>query len=154
MQQKSGWFDGIDRFFHRRATESSENGIGVLAVTVSRADSDLLETTVRAAGWKLAIASDCESASATLRNREFPVVLYDRDLPHRNWRECMPPLLDVPRPPCIILASAVNDSYLWHEVVQLGGYDVISKPLRPEQIVAAVRRAWLFWNATHSSTLR
>jgi hypothetical protein len=41
----------------------------------------------------------------------------------------------------------VVDTYLWNEVVSKGGFDVLSKPLREDDVVRAVRLAWSYWNS-------
>jgi len=39
------------------------------------------------------------------------------------------------------------DDYLWNEVVRRGGYDVLSKPLREEDLMRAIKLAWAYWNS-------
>jgi FixJ family two-component response regulator len=41
----------------------------------------------------------------------------------------------------------VVDTYLWNEVVRTGGFDVLSKPLREDDVVRAVRLAFSYWNS-------
>jgi len=58
--------------------------------------------------------------------------------------------------PCVLLVSRVVDDYLWNEVVRRGGYDVLSKPLREEEVARAIKLAWAYWNSaarrqTHSA---
>ena len=45
---------------------------------------------------------------------------------------------------CIVLISTVVDAYLWNEVVRNGGYEVLAKPLREEDVAKAVRLAWSY----------
>ena len=68
------------------------------------------------------------------------MILCDRDLPGRGWRETVEDLASSPHRACIILVSEVVDTYLWNEVVRTGGYDVLSKPLREDEVV--VRSGW------------
>jgi hypothetical protein len=42
--------------------------------------------------------------------------------------------------------SRVVDEYLWNETVRRGGYDVVSKPLREEDLIRVVRLAWSYWS--------
>jgi DNA-binding response OmpR family regulator len=119
----------------------------VLAVTRSEADLKDLRSIADRSGWELTGTPDCEVALSILTRLPVPVVLCDRDLPGRDWRESVKCLLSPVAPPCVILTSSVNDSYLWQEVVQTGGYDVLVKPFHEEQVVSTVRRAWIFWKA-------
>jgi FixJ family two-component response regulator len=56
-------------------------------------------------------------------------------------------LASAPQRPSVILTSRVVDDYLWQEVIRYGGYDVLSKPLREEDVVRSVRLAWSYWNS-------
>jgi DNA-binding response OmpR family regulator len=37
-------------------------------------------------------------------------------------------------PPDLIVASRLADEYLWAEVLNLGGYDVLAKPFNAEEV--------------------
>ena len=76
-----------------------------------------------------------------------PVILCDRDLPGNGWRGMVEGLASSPHRACVILVSAVVDTYLWNEVVRTGGFDVLSKPIRDDDVARAVRLAWSYWNA-------
>src|SRR4051794_21102738 len=102
-----------------------KNDLTVLAVTQSEADQKNLRSIAERSGWELTVAPNCAVALSILTRRHVPVVLCDRDLPGRDWRESVKCLLAPVSPPCVILASSVNDGYLWQEVVQTGGYDVV-----------------------------
>jgi len=49
------------------------------------------------------------------------VILYDRDLPGKGWRETVEELAASPAPACVILLSNVLDTYLRGEVLRTGG---------------------------------
>ena len=97
--------------------------------------------------WHLLPTDTCEDARTALDKLKAPVVLCDRDLPGRGWRQTVEDLASSPQRACIILVSGVVDTYLWNEVVRAGGYDVLSKPLREDDVVRAVRLAWSYWNS-------
>jgi len=46
-----------------------------------------------------------------------------------------------------MLASKVIDDYLWNELVSCGGYEVVRKPLREDEVCRAVRMAWSYWSS-------
>jgi len=97
-------------------------------------------------GWNLLFVGTLEEARTVLEKVRAPVVLCDRDLPGCGWRATMEGLASSPHRACIILVSAVVDSYLWNEVVRTGGFDVLSKPFREDDVARAVRLAWSYWN--------
>ena len=46
-----------------------------------------------------------------------------------------------------MLVSKVIDDYLWSELVTYGGYEVVRKPLREDEVSRAVRMAWSYWSS-------
>ncbi len=97
-------------------------------------------------GWNLLFVGTLEEARTVLEKVRAPVVLCDRDLPGSGWRSTVEGLASSPHRACVILVSAVADSYLWNEVVRTGGFDVLSKPFREDDVTRAVRLAWSYWN--------
>jgi len=97
--------------------------------------------------WNLLFVGTREEARTVLDKVKAPVVLCDRDLSGNGWRQTVEDLASSPHRTCIILVSGVVDTYLWNEVVQKGGFDVLSKPLREDEVVRAVRLAWSYWNS-------
>ena len=57
-----------------------------------------------------------------------PVVLVDRHFQGSDWRFTVASLLNTTASCCLILLSDVSDSYLWNELVQQGGFDVLARP--------------------------
>ena len=50
-----------------------------------------------------------------------------------------------------MLISPVADDYLWNEVLSNGGYDVLAKPLRQQDVLRAVKFAWSYLNSTRQT---
>lgn len=126
-----------------RRLQNEGNGeppLTVLAMTASRTDAALLRGILDGTGWELRIADDLEVAVAILGARAASIVLFDRDLPSVDWRQAIGKLSDGNRR--IILASFVADDYLWEEVIHCGGYDVIAKPLREDEVIHMIQFAW------------
>lgn len=121
--------------------------IAIIGLVTSDEDRRLLAEICGRNGWRLLFAGTCETARAALDKLKVPVILCDRDFPGKGWRETVESLSSSPHRPCTILVSGVVDTYLWDEVVRTGGYDVLSKPLREEDVVRAVRLAWSYWNS-------
>jgi FixJ family two-component response regulator len=108
-------------------------------------DRLLLTGTCRRSGWRLFLADTYEEARTALDRLQAPVILYDRDLPGKGWRETVEELAALPSRACVVLVSAVLDTYLRDEVVREGGYDALCKPLREADVVRTVRLASLYW---------
>jgi FixJ family two-component response regulator len=120
--------------------------IAVIGLVLGYEDRRLLASICSRNRWNLLFADTCEEARIALHRLKSPVVLCDRDLPGRGWRGTVEDLASSPHRACVILVSAVVDTYLWNEVVRTGGFDVLSKPLREDDVVRAVRLAWSYWN--------
>jgi DNA-binding response OmpR family regulator len=52
-------------------------------------------------------------------------------------------------PPLLIVASRTADEYLWAEALNLGAYDVLSKPYHPAEVIRVLSMAWLHWRNRH-----
>ena len=136
------------------ASRSSMGPLAIIGLVASDEDRRLLAGICNRNRWHLLFADTCEEARTALDQLKAPVILCDRDLPGKGWRETVEDLASSPHRACIILVSGVVDTYLWDEVVRTGGYDVLSKPLREDDVVRAVRLAWSYWNsATRTAAL-
>ena len=63
-----------------------------------------------------------------------PVVLVDRHFQGPDWRFTFSSLLNTTANCCLILLSDVSDPYLWNELVQHGGYDVLARPFEKASV--------------------
>ena len=100
--------------------------------------------------WRLLFADNPCAAKKAVNELRAPVMLCDRDLVGDEWRTTLTDLAASPHRACVILVSAVVDSYLWYEVVRFGGFDVLSKPLREDEVVRTLRLAWSYWETGRS----
>jgi ribulose 1,5-bisphosphate carboxylase large subunit-like protein len=66
----------------------------------------------------------------------------------QEWRAVVTGFAAASGGACIMLVSKVIDDYLWNELVSNGGYEVLRKPLRENEVSRAVRMAWSFWSST------
>ena len=134
------------------ATRSSAAPLAIVGLVTSDDDRRLLASVCTHNGWYLLFADTGEEGRAALDKLKAPVILCDRDLPGKDWRETVEGLASSPHQPCIILVSGVVDTYLWDEVIRTGGYDVLPKPLREDDVARTVRLAWSYWNSTPANT--
>jgi DNA-binding NtrC family response regulator len=142
------WKKGRTTWLWRSPADRSALGpITVIGLISSEVDRRLLAGICSRSRWNLLFVHTCEEARIALHKLKAPVVLCDRDLPGREWRGTVGDLASSPHRACIILVSGVVDTYLWNEVVRTGGFDVLSKPLREDEVIRAVRLAWSYWNS-------
>jgi CheY-like chemotaxis protein len=122
----------------KNQTRPSDPPLTVLALTTCYPDRELLQQVCIEAGWKIAFADDLAEAVG----RPAGIVVCDRDVSGIDWRGAIRQLASSPHPRRVILASFVVDDYLWDEVIQCGGYDVLPKPFRAHEVVHTIQFAW------------
>jgi len=123
--------------------ESSEAFVCALAIGEFASDRVLLQDIFTAAGWRLFVASDRRRAMQVLETHPIQVVLAESELPNWNWKKVLHDLRRLAQPPQLVVASRTADDYLWSEVLNLGGYDVLPQPLEREEaerVIAAAAR--------------
>jgi FixJ family two-component response regulator len=75
------------------------------------------------------------------RNATAPILLLDRDYSER-WQTAIGDLIKLRRTRCVVLLSNVSDQYLWDEMVQHGGFDILTRPFRKEHVLSTLQFAY------------
>ena len=121
--------------------------IPVVALIVSEEDRGVL---TRASGEEpldVHFIESFEEACAVANRLTVPVILLDRDWPRTDWRVILQSLAASAHPACVILVSGVADDNLLREVIRLGGYDVVPKPLREDAVARVLKLALSYWTS-------
>lgn len=127
--------------------------VRLLAITRGADEKSALTKIAADLNWKLSIADSADAAIALLGDEPLPLVICDRDLPGGDWRDTVARIAARRDVLCVVLASSVVDDYLWDEVIQQRGYDVVSKPFEADQLRRAVTFAWS-WKRWYMRSLR
>ena len=144
---------GLTKFLGcRRASKiPSPRKLSIVAILTASlagyADRAALSEAAELADLDLHAAGSCEEAWHIADRLHAPVILYDRDIQHAEWREAVGILAALPHRPMVILISPVADEYLWSELFRTGGFDVLRKPLRPEEISRVLTLALSYWDS-------
>jgi DNA-binding response OmpR family regulator len=123
--------------------ENVDFPVSALAVGDFQLDRALLHEIFAAAGWRLHEAPDRRQALHLLERAPIHVVLVQSELPTWNWKKALYDLRRLAQPPQLVVASRTADDYLWAEVLNIGGFDVLPQPLErdeTERVIAAARR--------------
>ncbi len=125
-----------------RRTQPEPDGepIPTLLAMIAPGDAALLGEMLRGSTWSLSVVENLEEAAVLLTGEPARIVLLDRDLPGLDWRQAVRKLASAHSR--VILASFVADDYLWEEVIHCGGYDVIAKPFREDELIHLIQFAW------------
>ena len=124
---------------------SVELSPALLAVLANPEERKLVTDLSQNNGWNLTVVATLEQGRAKISGQRLAVVLLDRDLAESDWRSMVRSFTCLHPAPCVILASFVSDHYLFEELIHQGGYDVVSKPLKLEEVSRITRLALTFW---------
>jgi hypothetical protein len=103
------------------------------------ADRDLhrQQIRIRIADRDGVAAGSREDQSSVFRRR------LRRDLPKWSWKKVLGDVRRLAPAPQLIVVSRTADDFLWSEVLNFGGYDVLAQPLvrdEVERVIASARR--------------
>lgn len=88
----------------------------------------------------------CQQGLAILRERAVSIVICERDLPDGTWKDILQALDTLSDRPFLIVMSRLADDHLWVAVLNLGGYDVLLKPLDDKEVTRSIASAWRNWS--------
>ena len=101
----------------------------------------LLLDVLRADGYEVAEAKDGAEAVLAVRNRDFDVILMDKNMPGPSGLDLLPGFRRVCPGSRIIMITAFGDVSSYMEAVEKGAVEFLFKPFRMEELKVAVRRA-------------
>lgn len=113
----------------------------VLVVSEEPADQAYVAKLLNKLDYSLLNACNCEEALHHLARRNIAAVLSDAVLPDGDWRSILAILQSSEPAPRLVVTSRFADDRLWAEVLNLGGYDVVAKPFRPDEIARVLGMA-------------
>jgi DNA-binding NtrC family response regulator len=119
-----------------------KNPVKVLLVSPLEEDHCSLRGILSRSKWKLYSARSCREALALMREHAIPVAICERNLPDGDWKTLLDALVDLPHQPRLIVSSHHACDYLWAEVLNLGGYDVLSTPFDHAEVCRVTFLAW------------
>jgi DNA-binding NtrC family response regulator len=133
-----------------RSEQNHRNRISILGLLAAERDRLELQRIASHEHWSLKLCTTVENAIRLLQPDEPALILCDREIAGLEWQDAIQTLASSGPGSCVILASPVNDEYLWREVIGCGGYDVITIPFEKEATVHTIQLAWSYWKATKS----
>jgi DNA-binding NtrC family response regulator len=122
-----------------------------LAVMGEGPGRDALQVVFRDAGWKLVVADTSASAMARQQKEPLPIILYDRELTGRGWRQAVSHFSRLSPRPCVLLLSRSSDKNLWDELVRCGGFDLLRTPVDRDAVIRTVSAGWSIWRSRYNS---
>jgi DNA-binding response OmpR family regulator len=137
-------FDFAGRLRGNRALEGASASRAAVSLLVLTRDVTLCDSASEAAArchWDLRLAETIDAGLQILCGFPARVIIYDWNSETDDWSSAVDRLTGLPHSPRILLASRVVDEYLWTELLNHGGFDVISRSAAPDELIQSVRFA-------------
>jgi hypothetical protein len=111
-------------------------------------DRSLMESLGQRNHWGVSFPATRAEAERLLHELKPQIMLFDRDIAGPDWRKFVAGFSAASSGVCIMLLSTVIDDNLWNDLVANGGYELLRRPLREDEVSRAVRMAWSYWSST------
>jgi DNA-binding NtrC family response regulator len=121
-----------------------------LAVMGEGPGREALQAVFRDAGWTSVVADSSATALARQEKEPVPIILYERELTERGWRQAVSHFSRLSPRPCVVLLSQSSDKNLWDELVRCGGFDLLRTPVDRDAVIRTVRAGWSIWRNQHN----
>jgi DNA-binding response OmpR family regulator len=99
--------------------------------------------------WTLVASPSLASSVSILGETPIAIVVCESELFPGTWREVLEQLSLLPDPPLLIVTSRLADERLWAEALNLGAYDVLTKPFNAPEVIRVLNSAWDHWRHRH-----
>lgn len=123
--------------------KSVDNLVSALLVGSYEKDRPVVHDVFRNRKWRLFEARDRHRGLECLEKNPVHVVVAESEIPNWNWQRILADLRRLSPAPQLVVTSRTADDYLWAEVLNVGGYDVLAQPLdrdEVERVIASARR--------------
>jgi DNA-binding response OmpR family regulator len=121
--------------------QTNDQPVSALLVGEFETDRLLVHSIFRLRGWRLFEARNRRLALECLDKNPVQVVIAESDLPAWNWKRILSDLRRLAHAPQLVVTSRTADDYLWAEVLNVGGYDVLPQPLEREEVERVIDSA-------------
>jgi DNA-binding response OmpR family regulator len=113
----------------------------LLVVSPCPEDHDFIQRVCGDADRTVLSLETCREAAELVSRYDVGIVITERTLGDGCWKEMWTRLSALPAPPLLIVTSLHADDRLWAEVLNLGGFDVLAKPLVADEVRRVVESA-------------
>lgn len=114
----------------------------LLAILPDPQDHLALRRILQFTDWRCIIATTFEEALRILAGQPVQVVLSEYQLPEgKSWKEILWRAEMMTPPPPVIVVDGLASELLWLRVLDLGGYDLLPKPLPEGELLRVLHLA-------------
>jgi DNA-binding response OmpR family regulator len=108
--------------------------VRVLSVSPNLEDHAILRRILHGLPWEVSAVANCKEAIGRLSREPVSLIFCESVLEDGTWKNILGYIRKDAHAPLLIVTSRVADDFLWAEVLNLGGYDVLAKPLNPKEV--------------------
>jgi DNA-binding response OmpR family regulator len=119
--------------------------VAVLAVSPHESELVALRHIFGHSNWRFDEARNCPEAAQALESAVYPVIICENELPDGTWKTVFEGARRFGRAPSLIVSTRSTDERLWGEVLNLGGYDVLTRPFVAAEVFRVSFLAWHSW---------
>jgi len=119
----------------------------VLSVSAFAGDHQAFREALNDPTWQVDVAANYQQAVARLRCDRMQVVVCESHLGDGTWKDLLSQIAAISDPPALIVSSGAVDEHLVAEVHNLGGYGVLLRPFKREEVRQMLAQAF----CTHTS---
>lgn len=94
-------------------------------------------------GWTIRCSVSPEEVGEFLESNGGAVAVCEEALPGATWQDVLSIVNSVPGAPMFVVVG--SDRTLLDEVLALGGFDVLTRPLRDAEVIWTIASAWHQW---------
>jgi CheY-like chemotaxis protein len=114
----------------------------LLSVSAEAEDHTVLQRMLSGLGMSVAAVCSCQEALDYLRHDEVSVIFCESSMSDGSWKDLLNHVSTAVEAPPLVVTSRLADDYLWSEVLNLGGWDVLAKPFRQQEVLYVIDSAW------------
>jgi DNA-binding response OmpR family regulator len=105
-----------------------------LFISPTAEDDAALRHITSSLSWEVSTAATCNEARDQLRQARVSAIICESVLADGTWKDILHHIAESASPPRLIVTSRLADEYLWAEVLNLGGYDVLAEPFSEREV--------------------
>ncbi len=124
------------------ASESAGEPVTVLVIGAGSCIDDLRRI-LGHSRWTVLRARDLAEAGPELKRAGALVVVCEAALPDGTWKDVLDHASRRVTPPPVVVAAGNADERLWMDVLNGGGYNVLGRPFREQEVFRILSLAWL-----------
>jgi DNA-binding NtrC family response regulator len=108
--------------------------IPLVVVSTRKEDHDNLESILADSAWQLFTAATLAEAYGALRNARTPIVICDAAIDGSRWSDTIRSFSRARPGAYVIFLADDNRESVYQEIIRHGGFDVLTRPLRKEDV--------------------